>query len=151
MSNLRLNKNQLITIPNILYKTLVLPYNNLTTGGPQWIPLTDPPSKGEVARTGAAPLVWPDWPTKDLKEGILLKEDQPKKDGVTGLESINGQVSVFLNTKLPNSLSRRVWRALYVVSGKWVIWRFLDADWYRYLRISKGAWGAYFKGVWQDY
>jgi hypothetical protein len=39
---------------------------------------------------------------------------------------------------LLNSLSRRVLRALYMVCGKWVIWRFLDNDWYRYLGISKG-------------
>ena len=55
-----------------------------------------------------------------------------------GKKLINGQVSVFLNIRLLNSLSRWVLRALYVVSGKWVIWRFLDADWYRYLGIFKG-------------
>ena len=57
----------------------------------------------------------------DLKEEILSIEDQPKKDGVTGLESINGQVSVFLNIRFLNSLSSWVWRALYIVYGNWII------------------------------
>ena len=84
ISNLRQNKNLLITFLNIMYNPVVLPYNNLTTGGPQWIPLTDPPSTDEVAGTGAALLVLPDWPIMDLKKEISSKEDQLKKDGVIG-------------------------------------------------------------------
>ena len=53
-------KNQLIPSLNIMYNPFVLPQNNPITGGPQWIPLFDPPSKDEVAKTGAAPLVWLD-------------------------------------------------------------------------------------------
>ena len=48
-------------------------------------------------------------------------EGHRKKEEMAGLESINGPVYVFLNIRLLNSLSRRVWRALYVVYGKWVL------------------------------
>jgi len=43
-----------------MYNTVVLPHKNLTTGGPQWIPVFDPLSTDEVARTGATKSVWPD-------------------------------------------------------------------------------------------